>query len=115
MATKQELQARAEELGLTVDRRRDGQPGEPLVADYEHAIAVAEGVIAPDPPPAEPQEKTYTVTGIFPVLGVKQGETLTVTVDPDGYVRDARGKIAAHPTLLVEQGAITELEEGEDG
>jgi hypothetical protein len=106
MGQKEELQARADELGLDV-KRRDGKSGAPTIEDYQHAIGVAEGAIAPDPPP-EVETKTFTVAGPFAVAGYGQGQTFEAEVWADGSARigDERVNMAA----LVEQGAVAEGE-----
>lgn len=114
MASKEELKQAAEEKGLTVTRQ-DGKEGEPTAADYQHALDVDSGALMPDPP--APVDKTFMVTSPFGVLGAQPGETVTVTVDPDGVIRDSVGRSLGVEALLVEQGAITEVgpEEVENG
>lgn len=76
MATKDELVAKAAELGLTV-RRYDGGDGEPRVEDYERAIAEHEAGI---PQPAQGPSagsRTFMAEGPFRIFDTPRGKTIT--------------------------------------
>lgn len=79
MTQRDELVARAEELGLTVTRA-DGKDGDPVVEDYERAIAEYEASDALGKPAAladAGEERTYEVGGAFKVFGRRRGQTVT--------------------------------------
>ena len=89
--SKQELAQRAEELGLTVTRA-GGQDGDPLVEDYERAIAEWEAVDKLGQPAAlddEGVERTFKVGGPYRVFGRRRGQTIT-------------GKVVEHETTGAE-------------
>lgn len=74
MATKEELKAKAAELGVAVTRS-DGGAGEPTVADYESAISAHEaGIEAPTSPAGT---SSFKVTSPFKIFDHRRGQTIT--------------------------------------
>jgi hypothetical protein len=85
MATpKEELKARADELGLEVTRA-DGKEGEPTVEDYHDAIAEAE-LGLPTVLREKGEPRRFEVGGPYKVFGKRRGAIIDaeVVIGDDG-------------------------------
>lgn len=111
--TKDELVAKAAELGITV-ARHDGQEGEPTVNDYKAAISAHEAATAAGVEGVKPagESKTFKVTGALPVFGMRTGQTFDATVSEHEVTGDAIALVGSEWALLgplLEQGMIEEV------
>lgn len=101
-AEKDALKKQADELGLDVTRQDGRTDLEPTAADYQHALDVHSGALAPDPEPEpEATEETYIVSGPHEVDGHAPGEQYTATYEP------------GHRAFLVDGGYIKVVDDEE--
>lgn len=80
-ASKEELKAKAAELGLTVTRH-DGEEGEPTSNDFKAAISAHEAASSAgvDAPVKTGREATFKVNSPYPIFGARNGQTVTGVV-----------------------------------
>lgn len=111
--SKEELVARAAELGLTVTRH-DGEEGEPTMNDYKAALSAHEAATAAgvEGVKAAGESKTFKVKGGLQIFGKRSGQTFEgivseheVTGEPIVLVGEAWALLGP----LMDQGQVEEV------